>query len=206
MPFPLIPFYFVRHGETEANVAENISGWLDSPLTEKGKKQAEEVATIVNRLDVKPSKIFHSDLSRARDTAYIINNSLNVDITEHMNLREHNFGEYEGTGYENFAHMRDGTAPKNGESNDMFQQRIISIFNDILPKETGPVLITAHGGFIHQIQKIFKQGSHHFAKNCHLHYFEPFPENEAAPWKIYVFDDEEGKIVKSPAKWCPSKG
>ena len=34
--------YFVRHGESEWNVTDQICGQTDVPLTEKGHKQAEE--------------------------------------------------------------------------------------------------------------------------------------------------------------------
>ncbi|RKJ30353.1 histidine phosphatase family protein, partial [Butyricicoccus sp. 1XD8-22] len=33
-----IEFYFVRHGETEWNKDGRLQGWLDSPLTNKGRE------------------------------------------------------------------------------------------------------------------------------------------------------------------------
>ena len=33
-------FYFIRHGESEWNVADKICGATDVPLTEKGHEQA----------------------------------------------------------------------------------------------------------------------------------------------------------------------
>ena len=63
-------FYFVRHGESEGNAARIFTGQTDSPLTERGRRQAEAVATELAR--VKVDRIVSSDLSRTRDTAEAI--------------------------------------------------------------------------------------------------------------------------------------
>ena len=42
--------YFVRHGESEWNVTDQICGQTDVPLTEKGHKQAEETGKILWRV------------------------------------------------------------------------------------------------------------------------------------------------------------
>lgn len=39
----MVRFYIVRHGETVYNVTEQVQGWRDSPLTERGMCQAKEV-------------------------------------------------------------------------------------------------------------------------------------------------------------------
>ncbi len=207
MSLPLIPFYFVRHGETEANVAFQVAGHLDSPLTKRGQQQAKQVAKVVEALDNKPRKIFHSDLSRARDTAHAINEILSVDIFEHEGLREHHFGIFEGHDVwdDVFQILRRDERPEGGESRNDFKQRLIKVFNEIIVEQESPILITAHGGFAHQIQRLFGQDGHFMIDNCHLHYFEPWEENEHAPWKVYVFDiDNDGEIKKRAADWCPS--
>ncbi|MBL4589633.1 MAG: histidine phosphatase family protein [Alphaproteobacteria bacterium] len=206
MSLPLIPFYFVRHGETEANVASQVAGWLDSPLTPKGRSQAEHLSRICERLEVKPTRIFHSDLSRARDTAHAVNNALNLEITEDKELREHHVGTYEGNyGWDEvLALLSRGETPDGGESRQMFFDRMMTIFPDVIRSHNEPVLIVAHGGFMHQMQRFLGQDGQIVVNNCHLHYFEPWAENEKAPWKVYVFDEIDGKVVQSPATWCPS--
>lgn len=47
MPYPRI--IFMRHGETEWNRAGRAQGHLNSPLTEKGRAQAEKLGQILNR-------------------------------------------------------------------------------------------------------------------------------------------------------------
>ena len=69
--------YFVRHGESEGNVGTVLQDGL-SPLTTKGRKQAELVA---NRLkNVRIDKILASPQTRAKTTAEIINNVLKIEI------------------------------------------------------------------------------------------------------------------------------
>ena len=160
MSLPLIPFYFVRHGETEANVARQVAGYFDSPLTSKGRQQADSLARICERLDIKPTRIFHSDLSRARDTAYAVNSNLGLDINEMHELREHHFGVHEGKMHWNdvFEILESGHAPENGESYDMFYKRTMTVFSEIITNNNDPILITAHGGFMHQIQHMLGRG------------------------------------------------
>lgn len=61
--------YFVRHGESEGNIAP-VYQYTDSPLTEKGRKQAQIVADRCSRLPIQA--IISSTQLRAKDTANII--------------------------------------------------------------------------------------------------------------------------------------
>ena len=76
---PVRPFYMLRHGQSEANVANVIAGrGVDSPLTAQGRAEAETVRSTLSQLDIPPQVIVHSSLSRARDTAHILNKSLGL--------------------------------------------------------------------------------------------------------------------------------
>ena len=67
--------YFVRHGESEANVLQVISnrGWMH-PLTEKGRQQANTLAEKLRGAGI--TKIYTSPLRRAVETAEILSRSL----------------------------------------------------------------------------------------------------------------------------------
>ena len=69
--------YLVRHGESEGNVSET-GNMNHSPLTEKGRKQAEFLAKRCRDLDLKT--IVASPLERAKETAQIIASSIKMDI------------------------------------------------------------------------------------------------------------------------------
>ena len=58
---PGLTLYLARHGETEANVAQLFSGKRDTPLTQKGRAQAEAVGEILKReVGAKPKLDFVS--------------------------------------------------------------------------------------------------------------------------------------------------
>lgn len=98
MNLPII--YLLRHGQTEWNVEGRYQGQLDSPLTEKGKLQAKENALKISKyIDINTSKLYASPLTRARDTAYILAEALEIkrnDIIFEENLKEINYGIFEG--------------------------------------------------------------------------------------------------------------
>src|SRR5690606_36371188 len=60
-------FLFLRHGETDANVADRISGFTDDPLNARGVAQARAAATLLAGRPL--AAIWHSPLVRAADTA-----------------------------------------------------------------------------------------------------------------------------------------
>lgn len=64
--------YVARHGETEWNRKGIISGRSDISLSEVGYKQAEFLAEEVAALKTPITKIIHSPLERARETARIV--------------------------------------------------------------------------------------------------------------------------------------
>lgn len=87
--------YFTRHGETQWNKDGLVCGRADIPLTEKGYKQAEELSKKVNGLSVPITKIIHSPLMRAKETARIVSEYNQITMTEDARLAEFDFGIYE---------------------------------------------------------------------------------------------------------------
>lgn len=86
--------YLVRHGESEWNILNRIQGQNDTKLTAKGKEQAKKIAMRLK--NEKIDLIFSSDLKRAYDTAKIIGSELNLEVNSLKELREINFGIWEG--------------------------------------------------------------------------------------------------------------
>ena len=46
----MVKLVLVRHGESVANAANVYTGWNDVPLTEKGKKQAENAGKLIKHI------------------------------------------------------------------------------------------------------------------------------------------------------------
>lgn len=87
----MLQVYLVRHGETEWNAVGRIQGQSDSPLTEKGERQARLVAQRVRTEGI--THIITSDLRRTRRTAEIIAASCNNNmIIDDPRLRELHMG------------------------------------------------------------------------------------------------------------------
>lgn len=92
-----ITLYFVRHGKTMFNNTDQVQGWSDTPLIEKGEQQAD--ATGVGLKDITFTTAFTSDLGRARSTANRIlakNTADTPSLKELVGLREWGYGGYEG--------------------------------------------------------------------------------------------------------------
>ncbi len=97
----MVNLYIVRHGETTNNVKRVIQGWANSPLTEKGVKQAVADGKMLE--DVHFDSAWVSDLKRQRDTAELIlaqNKTGSIpEIQIDNGLRELSYGKYDGGSY-----------------------------------------------------------------------------------------------------------
>ena len=87
----LIP---IRHGETEWNLCGREMGHLDSPLTERGVKQARAIAGRLVRS--RPHALYCSDLGRALQTAEIVGSVVGLAPVLEADLRERHMGVFQG--------------------------------------------------------------------------------------------------------------
>ncbi|MGB9813397.1 MAG: histidine phosphatase family protein [Thermovenabulum sp.] len=149
--------FLVRHGETLWNKESRYQGQLDIPLSDVGRIQALKLAKRFSRENI--SAIFSSDLSRAYETARIINIFHNKTIIKTPNLRELCFGKWEGKTYEelvgevgdeyiNWLKNPFYLKPPEGESLADLISRITSVFYDILKtyNEDENIILVTHGG------------------------------------------------------------
>lgn len=204
---PSKAFYMIRHGETEANFARlTAGGQFDSPLTAKGRAQAQALAKVIGSLEVRPDVIYHSDMQRARDTATFLNQTLKLEMHELHDLRERDCGAWDGLPWaEVDPRMTAGEVPPGGESDQGFAQRIQATLTDIIEQEKDRlVMVVAHGGLFHALGTLYEYGMSPI-QNCHLHYFEPCPDQTAFPWHAWCFDIEKNGLVKTPAPFCLSQ-
>ncbi len=157
--------YLVRHGETEWNVAHIVQGFKDSPLTEQGVRQVEATAKELKHVPF--DAIFSSDSNRAERTAEILRLERELAIETTRELRERNFGKFEGKPSSEFhgafqkmseriADLSIDEQKKNKlasdiESDDELVSRFITKLREISVAYPGQtVLVTSHGGPIRQ--------------------------------------------------------
>lgn len=191
-------FYMIRHGETEANAAQIMAGWTDSPLTELGRKQARNTHQIFANLDTKPKAIIHSHLSRAKETAEIINEVLGVELYEDPDIAEMNAGDMEGEPYKVARPLFEGwPVIPNAEHPDEFFERVKRGKMKALAMDE-PVLVVCHGGVMRAFGEIYGISVPGKFKNAHLHDFKPNLDKKHFPWDVmhYDFCDQNKKIIK----------
>ena len=87
----------VRHGETLHNVARITQGWSDSELSERGREQVQRLAERIAAM--KPTALYSSPLGRAMFTARAIADSTGLEIVQLDDLREMNYGRWEGRAF-----------------------------------------------------------------------------------------------------------
>ena len=95
-----LTLYFARHGETQANRERRFSGRKDTPLTERGRKQARAIGlALKNEVGPRPSLVFvSSPLGRARATMEIVRLALDLPgagYTTDPRIQEIDLGEWD---------------------------------------------------------------------------------------------------------------
>lgn len=152
---PHIPFYFVRHGQTDWNLKNLIQGHIDIPLNEMGIDQAKSAAALLVNQGI--TRIVSSPLSRAHKTAEIINEVLQVPLHLHEGLKERFLGKLEGTAKTALAltcHTSNYTQmAEDSEHVDAFKKRISDTLHEVLHVDH-VTLIVAHGGVYWALMEI----------------------------------------------------
>jgi len=146
-----------RHGETDDNVPpQRVQGWIDSPLNDRGRAQAEELAALVRPRGV--AAVYSSHLARARETAEIVARELELEITIDERLAESRRGDWEGRLLEEIeredpdlwgAWRRGGAEFRfpGGESLAEHAERVTAALSDVRAGAL-PALCVCHGGTI----------------------------------------------------------
>jgi 2,3-bisphosphoglycerate-dependent phosphoglycerate mutase len=150
----------VRHGQSQWNLENRFTGWVDVPLSEKG--VAEAKAAGVKLKDFRFDEAYTSDLQRAQHTLnYILEASgqTGIPTTKNVALNERMYGDLQGLdkadtaakyGDEQVHIWRRSfdVAPPGGESLKDTAARVIPYVEaEIVPKlKAGKnIIIAAHG-------------------------------------------------------------
>ncbi len=89
----------VRHGQSEGNAMRRFTMTSETPITELGRKQAEEAALKI-KIKFRPRIEVASTYRRAHETGRIIADALGVPIELEHGFREQNLGELAGKSYD----------------------------------------------------------------------------------------------------------
>ena len=195
--------YFVRHGESEANLLHEFSNHGDKhPLTEKGRTQTKTLARNLERLPFQ--KIYTSPLKRARETAEILAGVLDVPFEITDALREGDCGILEGRSdaaawaiYDQINNAwGDGdldVRAKGGESFNDMAARLTPFIEKLVAENAGDIILVGHGS-------LYRFVLPELMINIDAIWAEPFPiENTAY---ILAETGAEGLVC---VEWCGEK-
>ena len=156
--------HFIRHGAIDETLAGKYIGTTDVPLSDKGK-------LALRKLDYEmkypfTQVVFSSPLKRCTETCKILYPNLTPLII--ANLRECNFGEWEGKTADELKEDEDfqkwlagdnTVKPPRGESNADFIRRVCRMFESIVEglMKTGTTesAIVTHGGVIMTLLAVY---------------------------------------------------
>lgn len=154
--------YYIRHGETDWNVAGRLQGHRDIPLNDNGRTQARHCGLVLRDLfardGIDPAALDYvsSPLSRATETMELVREGLSLprdDFRRDDQLKELSFGDWEGSTIA-LLHQNDPVriaqrehdkfhfVPPNGESYRMVTERMKRWYDGL----AGDAVVTAHGG------------------------------------------------------------
>lgn len=167
--------YLVRHAQDDDSVR---GGWSNTQLTELGIKQSNKLADeIANNLSYyNIGKIYSSDILRAKQTATILAENLNLPLELTSDFREVNNGDLAGMNnaladvkYPNlyWRKLDWNEQYPNGESPKEFYDRIFNAWRNFTRSVADydkNILVVTHGGVINIIRCII-EGTQYSNKN-----------------------------------------
>jgi broad specificity phosphatase PhoE len=206
--------HFVRHGESVSNAAPGamaLPGDEGDRLTERGFEQARQVAETLT--DLGATRVLTSPLRRARETAEVIAERLDLPISEVGELRE--LRESEGFGELSLAEQRlrrwsvwmaeHGDDPdhsyRGGESFNEITTRVRTLQDRLVADDVERTIAVSHGIFLrfflmevllsdefraHQVRRLWQLAS----MNCGICGFEHRDPGLVAhyatePWRCF---------------------
>lgn len=158
----------VRHGQSQWNLENRFTGWVDVPLTEQGRSEARRAGELLKEAGARFDLAFTSELTRAQDTLAIILDVLGqggIPVTRHQALNERHYGALQGLnkaetakqyGEEQVHIWRRSfdVPPPDGESLKDTAARTLPYFDEkVLPelKAGRDVIVAAHGNSLRSI-------------------------------------------------------
>lgn len=179
--------YVIRHGESESNRNGLWTGWLDAPLTDKGRDDAAAVSAVISGVSFE--KIYASDLKRAKSTASIAIPGCKYELRRE--LREINVGDIAGNPLDSINSeekkeiQKSGYSVFGGESKADFEKRIRSFIEELESDCVENVAVFSHAGWLRGLLDIvvgcILPREKILCKNCTVGVFE----YDGVLWKLH---------------------
>ena len=184
-----LKLYFVRHGQSEANLRDDFYDDAEAKLTEKGKTQAAEAGALIKDLNVEFAVVYCSPYERAKSTCEIAlkfagMGSSKIEYDDRLVERQFDglFGkEITLEQYIEFYNYRSDLSERWGvETLEHLEDRARDFIEELRAKyDSGNVLVFSHGVFGLAIETVVNgrpaSGSMYdlqLLKNCEMRMFE----------------------------------
>ena len=154
-----VKLFLIRHGQTRWNVEGRYQGDRDIELNQVGIKQAKFAAKYLSRVEF--ANIYSSPLKRALYTAEILKGRKDLKIKVRDDLKEMNFGRWEGLkfleineqyhqDYQDWLEDPYNNRPTGGENFKEITARTTAEIDRIVSENAdgSSVAVVAHGGVI----------------------------------------------------------
>ncbi len=163
----------IRHAESVGNRERRLQGRTESPLTTRGRRQAEELATALSQQPV--AAAYSSPIKRALETAKAIASRLSLTVETEPALQEYDFGEMSGLTWPDIRERRpqlieqllSGSAAfphyPGEEGREPFRQRVCGALWGIAERHGGEesvVLVTHAGPIAVFLMDLLQRGYH----------------------------------------------
>ncbi|MFP3165837.1 MAG: 2,3-bisphosphoglycerate-dependent phosphoglycerate mutase [Nitrososphaeria archaeon] len=164
----MVYLILVRHGESLWNMENRFTGWVDVPLTEKGRQEAKSAGELIKESGIKLNVAYTSQLSRAIETLEIILKEIgySVPVIKDYHLNERHYGDLQGLNKAETARIYGedqvklwrrsyDIKPPGGESLEDTQKRTVPFFKNTVMLDLiyykKNVLVVAHGNSLRSI-------------------------------------------------------
>ncbi len=196
---------FIRHGETDWNVAKRIQGQTDIPLNETGIAQAMAMAFNAAHHDF--NAIYSSDLKRAYDTAQMVATRRGLVVKTMAQLRERHYGIFQGITAEEGAQRYPGAYAhykardfdydfETGESLTGFTGRVSDAIDNLTRHHSGQTIAAiCHAGVLDIVYRKATGRPLHTPRdfvipNCALNWFRfDGRGGDEGGWHLEAWDD-----------------
>ncbi len=149
--------YFCRHAQSIANAEGWAAGWRDVPLTTTGEQQAVQMALNLKK-DGVGGGILTSDLKRAKHTAEIVSEILQLEVIIDDRIRERDYGQWTGRQVEklrreepeqfNYLIADLDFSPPDGETLRHHRDRVLRATVDAVDRWPDGFITVSHWGSI----------------------------------------------------------
>jgi phosphoserine phosphatase len=145
-----------RHGESDWNASGRYQGHADRPLTERGRRHAEELSARLAHVPL--DAVYASDLRRARETAAAVAKAHGLELETLPELREVDVGSWSGltreeaerrfpAGFRRWLEWDVGW--DDGETYDQLAERVLAAVRRLAARHPGGrILVVSHGGSV----------------------------------------------------------